>query len=216
MARSHLSRLTPGALALVASLALAACTPAGSPSNSPGVSGSPSSEPSAAASGTASVEPSTSAPASEVEPTESLPAFACSPAVTIPATTERAQITDVRVGTHDGYDRVVFEFASGVPQTVIKAVLPPFYADPSGLPIDVTGTAFLQIVMTYGTKVTPAGGTTYSGPTNFEPDFDQLAQLIEGGDFEAVSTWYLGLKGGGCLRVLTVADPSRLVIDIEH
>jgi hypothetical protein len=99
---------------------------------------------------------------------------------------------------------------------VIKAVLPPFYADPSGLPIDVTGTAFLQVVMTYGTKVTPAGGATYSGPTNFEPDFDQLAQLIEGGDFEAVSTWYLGLKGGGCLRLLTLADPSRLVIDIAH
>jgi hypothetical protein len=216
MTRSQPSRPTAGALALIASLALAACTPAGSPSNSPAGSVLPSSEPSSSASGAASVEPSASAAASELEPTESLAAFACTPSVTVDATTNRAQITDVRVGTHDGYDRVVFEFASGVPQTVIKAVLPPFYADPSGLPIDVTGTAFLQVVMTGGTKVSPAGGTTYGGPTNFEPDFDQLAQLIEGGDFEAVSTWYLGLKGGGCLRVLTLADPSRLVIDIEH
>jgi hypothetical protein len=204
MTRSHLSRPTAGALVLIASLALAACTPAGSPSNSPGGSALPSSEPSA------------SAVASEVEPTESLPAFACTPSVTIESTTDRAQITDVRVGTHDGYDRVVFEFASGIPQTVIDAVLPPFYADPSGLPMDVSGTAFLRVVMHGGTKVLPAGGTTYAGPTNFEPDFDQLAQLIEGGDFEAVSTWYLGLKGGGCLRVLTLTDPSRLVIDIEH
>jgi hypothetical protein len=212
MTRSRLSRPTAGALALIAILALAACTPAGSPSNSPGGSASPSAVPSSAASGTASVEPSASAAGSEAEPTEP---FACSP-VTIAATTDRAQITDVRVGTHDGYDRVVFEFASGVPQTVIKAVLAPLYADPSDLPVDVTGTNFLQVVMTFGTKVTPAGGTTYSGPTNFEPDFDQLAQLIEAGDFEAVSTWYLGLKGDGCIRVLTLADPSRLVIDIEH
>ena len=214
MTRTHLSRPTAGALALIASLALGACTPAGAPSTSPG--GSPSSEASSGASGSASVEPSASAAASGVEPTESLAGFGCTPSVTVAATTDRAQITDVRVGTHDGYDRVVFEFAAGLPQTIIKAVLPPFYADPSGLPIDVTGTAFLQVVMTGGTKVSPAGGTTYGGPTNFEPDFDQLAQLTEGGDFEAVSTWYLGLKGGGCLRVLTLGDPSRLVIDIEH
>lgn len=213
MTRSHLWRPTAGALALVASLALSACTPAGSASNSPDGSALPSSEPPSAA---ASVEPSASAAASEVEPTESLAAFACTPSVTAPATTDPAQITDVRVGTHDGYDRIVFEFASGIPQSVIDAVLPPFYADPSGLAIDVSGTAFLRVVMHGGTKVSPAGGTTYGGPTNFEPDFDQLAQLIEGGDFEAVNTWYVGLKGGGCLRVLTLADPSRLVIDIEH
>ena len=216
MTRSHPLRPTAGALVLIASLALVACTRAGSPSNSPGESALPSSEPSSAASGAASVGPSTAAAASGSEPTESLPPFACTPSVTIPATTDRAQITDVRVGTHDGYDRIVFEFAAGIPQTVIDAVLPPFYADPSGLPIDVSGTAFLRVVMTGGTKVSPSGGTTYAGPTSFEPDFDQLAQLVEGGDFEAVSTWYLGLKGGGCLRVLTLADPSRLVIDIEH
>jgi hypothetical protein len=212
MTRSHLSRPTAGALALVAILALSACRLAGSPSSSPSRSGSPSSAPSSAASGTASVGPS----ASGGEPTESLPEFACTPSVTIASTTDRAQITDVRVGTHDGYDRVVFEFASGLPQTVIDAVLPPLYADPSGLPVDVSGTKFLRVVMNGGTKVTPAGGVTYAGPTNFEPDFDQLAQLIEAGDFEAVSTWYLGLKTGGCIRVLTLPDPSRLVIDIEH
>jgi len=216
MTRSQLWRPTAGALALIGILALAACTPAGSPPNSPGGGGSSSSEPSPAASGAASVEPSASVAASEAEPTESLPAFACAPSVTIASTTDRAQITDVRVGTHDGYDRIVFEFASGLPQTVIKPVLAPLYADPSGLEVDVTGTAFLQVVMTGGTKVSPSGGVTYAGPTNFEPDFDQLAQLIEAGDFEAVSTWYLGLKTGGCIRVLTLPDPSRLVIDIEH
>jgi len=132
------------------------------------------------------------------------------------ATTDRAQITDIRVGTHGGYDRVVFEFAAGTPQTVVEGVLPPFFQDPSGLPLEVAGSAFLKVTMTGASSVSPDGVVTYDGPTDFEPGFEQLVQLIQGGDFEAVSTWYLGLDGGGCIRVLTLADPGRLVIDIEH
>ncbi|MEP7040453.1 MAG: hypothetical protein ABI864_02655 [Chloroflexota bacterium] len=216
MSRPHSSRHIFGALALIAGITLAGCTPAGSSSESiaPSSSAAGSVEPSVATSVGASVEPSTRATAEE--PTESLPPFACTPSVTTAKTTDRAQITDVRVGTHDGYDRVVFEFASGLPDAVIEAVLPPFYADPSGLAVEVAGSAFLKLTMHGASKISAGGGVTYSGSTNFEPGFDQLAQLVEGGDFEAVSTWYLGLNGGGCIRVLTLADPSRIVIDIEH
>lgn len=213
MTRMQLSRPSLGALALIVSMALAGCA-AGSPSVAPSDSAiaSASAEPSIHASEPASAEPSALAS----EPTDSLPPFACTASVTIPSTTDRAQITDVRVGTHDGYDRVVFEFASGIPDAVIEGVLPPLYADPSGLEVDVAGTAFLKVSMHGASKMSPEGGVTYDGSTNFEPGFDRLAQLIEGGDFEAVSTWYLGLDGAGCFRVLTLVDPSRLVIDIEH
>jgi len=216
MTRPHSSRHFFGAVLLIAGITLAGCNPAGSSSESMSASGSAagSVQPSVAASTGASLEPSASATAEE--PTESLPPFACTPSITIAKTTDRAQIRDVRVGTHDGYDRVVFEFANGVPDAVIEAVLPPFYADPSGLEVKVAGSAFLKVTMTYASKISPDGGVTYAGSTNFEPGFDRLAQLVEGGDFEAVSTWYLGLKGGGCIRVLTLADPSRIVIDIEH
>ena len=195
MTRSPTSCRTAAALALIVGLLLAGCA-AGGPS------------PSATGSG--------SAAASASEPTESLPPFACAPTITIPATADRAQITDVRVSTHQAYDRVVFEFAGGIPQTVIAGVLPPFFRDPSGLPVDVAGATFLNVTMHGGTKLRPEGGVTYAGSTNFEPAFAQLVQLIEGGDFEAISTWYLGLDPGGCIRVLTLAGPSRLVIDIEH
>jgi len=218
MTRTQLSRPTFGALALIASIALAGCT-TGSPSPSAAESSGSaiatgSVEPSLHASALASVEPAASA--TSEEPTESLPPFACTPSVTIVSTSDRAQITDIRVGTHDGYDRVVFEFASGLPDAVIAGALPPFYADASGLEIEVAGTAFLSVTMHGASKVSPEGGVTYGGPTSFEPGFEQLVQLIEGGDYEAVSTWYLGLDGGGCIRVLTLSEPSRLVIDIEH
>jgi hypothetical protein len=220
MTRPHQAGRIVGAAGLIAALILAGCT-AGSSSPSPSqptasASAAATIEASASASATAVASPSQAASVVPSEPTESLIPFACSPSVSITATTERAQITDVRVGTHPGYDRVVFHFAAGIPQTTIDAVLPPFYRDASGEPLTVAGTHFLKITMHGGTKVTPDGGITYSGPTSFEPGLDQIVQLIEGGDFEAVSTWYLGLDQGGCIRVLTLSAPSRLVIDIEH
>jgi hypothetical protein len=213
MIRMQPSRRPLGALVLIAGIALAGCTGA-SPSVAPSSTSvpSPSDEPSTAASEAASVEASAAAS----EPTESLPAFACVPSVTVASTTQRAQITDVRVGTHDGYDRVVFEFASGLPDAVIEGVLAPLYADPSGLEMDVAGSHFLRVTMHGASKVSPEGGVTYTGETNFAPGFDRLVQLIEGGDSEAVSTWYLGLNGASCYRVLKLTSPSRLVIDIEH
>jgi hypothetical protein len=219
MTRSPSSRRSGGVPLLIVGLVLAGCTSAGtSPSLGPSTSASASASAgeSASASEAPSAAPSLVATAVPSEPTDSLPPFACSPSVSIPATAPRAQITDVRVGTHTGYDRVTFEFAAGIPQTTIEGVLPPFFADPSGLPLDVAGTAFLKVTMNGGTKVSPSGGITYAGPTNFEPGFDRLVQLREGGDFEALSTWYLGLDGGSCFRILTLAGPSRLVIDIEH
>jgi hypothetical protein len=216
MTSSQPSRLSLGSFAIIASIALAGCTAASPSPSTPGPGGSTvasaSAEPSIAASQPPSVEPSAVAS----EPTDSLLPFACTPSVTVPSTTDRAQILDVRVGTHDGYDRVVFEFASGIPDAVIEGVLPPLYEDGSGLEMDVAGSAFLKVTMHGASRVSPDGGVTYDGSTNFRPGFDRLVQLIEGGDFEAVSTWYLGLDGASCYRVFALQDPSRLVIDIEH
>ena len=220
MTRSPFSRRSIGALALIIGIGLAGCASSGS---SPSVSGAASSFasasvlPSASASEPASTGPSaTPSVVPRVEASESLIPFACVPSVTVAKTIDRAQITDVRVGTHDGYDRATFQFGGGMPQTLVEGVLPPFYADPSGLPIDINGTAFLKVVLNGGTRFTPSGGLSYSGGINFQPGFPRLVQLREGGDFEAVATWYIGLNGGSCYRVVALASPSRLVIDLQH
>lgn len=209
-----------GVAVLSISTLLAACS-AGSPGDSaaPSVAASatmsPSLEESALASTAASPTPlDTATPAPE--PTDSLGAFACNAPVSGVGSTARAQITDVRVGTHDGYDRIVFEFTGGIPAFTVEPATPPLMADPSGLPISVNGSAFLQIGLNGGTKVSPEGVSTYGGPTTFAPGFDELIHLVEGGDFEAVSTWYAGLRTEPCIRVLTLSDTPRLVIDIQH
>ncbi len=41
--------------------------------------------------------------------------------------------------------------------------------------------------------------------------------MVEAGDFEATADWYIGLEvEDPCLRVFTLDDPARLVIDIRH
>lgn len=123
----------------------------------------------------------------------------------------------MRVGTQSGYDRIVFEFIEdGTPEFRIEAAEPPFSMDPSGMPMAVNGSAFLQIILNGGTKVGDDGSPTYTGATEFGPGFDQLVDLIERGDFEAINNWYVGMAGEGCLRAFVLSDPSRIVIDLEH
>jgi hypothetical protein len=183
--------------------------------------------------GVASAEPSTAAPstaASEApastsgepsappsaEASDDLGEFSCDFPMERRGTPVHSQLVDVRVGEHDGYDRVVFEFDGEVPEYILSQASPPYTEDPSGLPIEVQGDAAWQLVMLGGTRVTPDYETTYDGPFSFERDYAKLVHLVEAGDFEAVSTWYIGMTGESCARILAVDDPTRLVIDIEH
>ena len=160
--------------------------------------------------------PAASAPTPEPIPSEELPPLACEFPIVENASVAIANITDVRVGTHEGYDRVVFEFEQGTPELTLDRATPPFTQDASGEPIDVEGTSFLRLTMRGGTKQTDAGTSSYDGPRDLHPEGSSLVHLIEGGDFERQSTWYLGLTAETCARVLLLEDPPRVVIDVEH
>jgi len=132
------------------------------------------------------------------------------------ATTTRAQIADLRVGTHDAYDRIVFTFAAGTPEYVIEKAVPPLTRDPSGQAVQVEGTSYLRIVLHGGTVQLPDGGQSYAGVTSFTPHFAKLVDLQSAGDFEAVGSWYAGMSADACVRAFTLSAPDRLVIDLQH
>ena len=132
------------------------------------------------------------------------------------ATANRAQIHDIRVGTHDGYDRIVWEFESGIPAVTVERTQPPFIADPSGLPLSVHGSSFLKIVMQGGTILTPDYTKSFTGATSLMPAYPTLVELKAAGDFEGVGTWYVGMSAETCVRVFTLTAPDRLVIDLQH
>lgn len=179
--------------------------------------GEPAPTTSAGESARSSIAPSASTGSAEPVPSDALTEFSCELPIVESGTVALANITDVRIGTHVGYDRVVFEFADGLPEMSLDRASPPFTHDASGMPIDVAGSSFLRLTLRGGTKQTPDGTSSYDGPTDFRPGLPGLVHLVEGGDFEAQSTWYLGLTSEACVRVLRLTDdgPARLVIDIE-
>ncbi|HEY7848244.1 MAG TPA: hypothetical protein VIC83_08645 [Candidatus Limnocylindria bacterium] len=202
------ARAVPAIAASLMVLVLVACSRFAGGASSPSAATSPSA--------TAPSESASSVASPSSEPTDDLGAFVCELPIEGDGTVAHAQITDVRVGSHDGYDRVVIEFDEGIPPYILQAAMPPLLSDPAGMEMDVAGTAFRNLVLLGGTRVTEDGELTYDGRTDFTPDFPVLAELVESGDFEATSAWYLGLHQDACARVLTLADPSRLVVDIEH
>ncbi len=135
-------------------------------------------------------------------------------------------VTGVRVGAHNGFDRIVFEFEApspdpggkaGIPHYEIKSVKPPFGEDPSDRPLDVYGDAFAGIVFQGATGYDiDSGKPTYTGPKVLTPGFGTLAQAVEGGDFEATLTWYLGLSRPTCWQVHELHNPDRVAIDFHH
>ena len=134
-------------------------------------------------------------------------------------------LVDVRVGAHNGYDRVVFEFDEpdpnpagngGIPYYEIKTAKPPFTEDPSDLPVEVEGEAFARIVFQGASGYDFDGNATYDGPRRLTPGFGTLTDVVESGDFEATMTWTLGLSRTTCWEIQELSNPTRLVIDFHH
>jgi hypothetical protein len=138
-----------------------------------------------------------------------------------------ANLVDVRVGAHEGYDRVTFEFASpsdgryfGLPAYEIKAVTPPITQDGSGEPVDVEGDSFATVVFHGASGVDFSGPDgyeiTYDGPKEFKPGYQAIVEASRTGDFEAVLSWAFGLNEGSCWKVHELEDPLRVAIDFSH
>jgi len=201
-------------VALLAAIGLAAC-------------GAP--PPSAAISPTASAAPTTT-PAPTVVPTalptptvapSATPAPTPTPAPLPPAgfayrnfsggsTSAGSAVTDVRVGSHDGYDRFVIEFAGTIPGYSITRQSTSFEASPSSQPFTLEGDTGVLI------RVQPvADWTSYRSPTAFQPKFPYLRQARMAENFEAVQQWALGVDGKASLRVYELSSPSRLVVDVS-
>ena len=135
--------------------------------------------------------------------------------------TGTALLKTVRVGQNPGFERIVFEFAgTAMPGYRIQWVDGPIMADGSGEPVDVTGEAFLEMIMEPASGVdlsAPQLTIVYDGPDRI-PVAGQtklLADLVRTGDFEAVLSWAAGTTEKVPFRVLRLSEPTRIVVDLE-
>ena len=140
--------------------------------------------------------------------------------VSKPATnTQTALLTAVRAARHEGYDRIVFEFANTIPGYDVRYVQPPIRQDGSGAPVAVNGANLLRIRMENALDADltkPSAPRTYTGPQRFDPHTPEIAELVRAGGFEAVLTWVAGLRDRVDFRVTTLSSPPRLVVDVRN
>ncbi|ANH37014.1 hypothetical protein I601_0562 [Nocardioides dokdonensis FR1436] len=209
-------RLTTTFLSAAAVAALAAaCGNGAEPTSADPSSAEPSStEPSSTE--PSSTEPSSSSPTTSSEPTGT-PAF---PQGTADQTAENSGewdlvLVDVRVGEHEGYDRVVLEFSgSGTPGWAVgyvdEAVL-----DGSGEGVTLDGSAVLDIYAS-GTTYPADDGESYDGPRQFAPgDGGEVEDVHVGGTFEGYTQVLVGIDDDPApFRVFALTGPPRLVVDV--
>lgn len=172
--------------------------------------------------------PTASRPVEEPAPTDvPTPApspgpFVCDGAVRRPGTVALARITAIDVTNEAGFGRIVFTFrlegnVAGVPEVEVRPAEPPFSEDPSGLPLEVPGLGFVSIVLFGGTAVDEDYQPTFEGPFDFDPDPPTpIVAFRRAGDFEAVSSYVVGLDGPPCVRVLPPDGTGRLVIELAR
>ena len=147
-------------------------------------------------------------------------AFPCSSRLSGGKASINGQLTDVRVARHSGYDRITFQFDStSVPQyRLVPQSSAAFVKDPSGLPLNLEGTAGLGIVFPgssgVGLGVTPSR-QTYTGSQDIKASLPFVRELAQVGDFERVLTWGAGLASSPCIRTTEFANPTRLAVDVR-
>jgi hypothetical protein len=181
---------------------LCACGPSFAPSAAvtPGVTG-----------GINASGPRVSAPAvSPSPPGTNLPDFACADAAG--GKTGAANTITARVGEQYGYDRFVLQLDGIVPTyTVKRQAKPVFTLGASGQTVTLSGTAGVLVSVFSAT-----GNATYTGETDLiHPEFQVLKEARQVQDFEGHVQWALGLSQPTCMRVFTLSDPARLVVDLQ-
>lgn len=172
------------------------------------------------------VEVTTTEPAATTAPTTTAPEPPGPPFSTAPAqgdalSTRLALLTDVRLGRHEGFDRIVFEFLpGGRPGYRVRFVRLPILEDASGNEVEVDGEAFLSIRLEPASGFDLSGelGEVYTGPTRIDGSSagtEMVEELVRTGDFEAVLTWVAGLDERAPFRVLRLFGPPRIVVDVR-
>ena len=140
-------------------------------------------------------------------------AFTCG-ALTLTAT--GAPVTSfvdaLRTGSHVGYDRVTVEFKNGVPGSI--SIRPQtsttFNQSPSGLPVKVAGRHGILVVIRGADA-----HTSYSGASDLKTSYPSLVETRVLEDFEGQLSLGLGASQASCYRASILANPVRLVIDVQ-
>jgi hypothetical protein len=124
-------------------------------------------------------------------------------------------VSDIRIGRHDGFDRVVFEVGgTGTPGWDVRYV-DEASSQGSGAPIDVEGDAILQVTLT-GMGIPPDTGVDeWSGPDPLSVrDTEVVTEVAFDGTFEGTTVAFVGTTDEVPFRVYSLSSPTRVVLEV--
>ena len=212
---SHRRALAASAAASL--LLLGACTP-GTPTNVPQSAEASSNVSSPEASATASAAPETTpTPEPGLDATKPINAdnwmssVEGLPPVRSDDPTKALALTGIRAATHEGFTRVVLEFAGkGTPGVWSAAWTDEAVEQGRGLPIQVEGQAALDLVID-GTPMTATENPYPSGMHTRAGDLD----VVSDGTFEDNTHVVIGAPAARQFQIGFLSDPVRMVIDVR-
>jgi LPXTG-motif cell wall-anchored protein len=142
------------------------------------------------------------------------PGFSTQPRVVEHPPVGSPTLTSLRAGRQASFDRVVFQLDGPIPSYYSVRYVPVVRLDGSGAPLRLRGTAFLEVVIRAPTH--DEAGRPVLTPTRLRPNFPALREVNAPGSFEGQTTAGIGLTQRVGFRVLELASPTRIVVDLAH
>jgi len=126
-------------------------------------------------------------------------------------------LTNIRAAKHDGYDRVVFDFAgTGTPGWEVKYVEKPIQ-DGSGFTLKVAGDKYLTVQLKGMGLPYESNAHEFSTSKHVKLNSNAVTEAVYSGYFEGESVGFIGVKGvEKPFRVTALTNPTRIVVDVAH
>ena len=120
----------------------------------------------------------------------------------------------VRIAKGNGYDRLVFEFAGGIPRYLIEPKKSGSFETTAEEFVKVGGKAFLEVnLQSLPYPENEKDDVKIPSGNQHLPVFNEIVEVEW---FEGVRDFGIGLNARKMFRVQELTDPYRLVIDFKH
>lgn len=126
-------------------------------------------------------------------------------------------VTDVRLGSHQGFDRVTFEVIGDGLAGWHVGYVDEAGAQGSGFPIEVEGDAVLKVLLSniaYPLEV-PEEVEPWEGPTRMHlHDSGPVIEVVSDKIYEGYQSFFVGVSGEQPFQVRRFESPQRIVLDV--
>lgn len=142
------------------------------------------------------------------------------PADTEPDTGEASAgpiaVTEVRVGAHESFDRVVFTIEGDGEAGWQVRYVDQARSQGSGSEVALEGGAVLEVVITNTAYPMDAPATPFTGERVDTGALTTIRDLVNDNIFEGRHVFFVGTEQRTPFRVFRLEDPQRVVLDVRH